>query len=63
LRAHDWIVALSGVGVATVDDLQRILAKWTPGEPLAVTVLRNGGHRHELVVIPSEDAPPARVAN
>ncbi len=63
LRAHDWIVALAGQGVATVDDLQRILAKWTPGEPLPVTVLRNGGHRHDLVVLPTEDHPREHVAN
>ncbi len=63
LRPHDWIVTLAGHGVATVDDLQRVLAKWTPGEPLAVTVLRNGGHRHDLVIVPSEDLPRASVAN
>lgn len=63
LRPHDLIVNLGGQSVATVDDLQRILAKWTPGDPLAVTVLRNGGHRHDLVVVPSEDVPRARVAN
>jgi S1-C subfamily serine protease len=63
LRAHDWIVTLAGTGVATVDDLQRVLAKWTPGEPLAVTVLRNGGHRHDLTIVPSEDVPRGSVAN
>jgi hypothetical protein len=30
---------------------------------MAVTVLRNGGHRHDLVVVPSEDLPRADVAN
>ena len=63
LRPHDLIVTLGGQSVASVDDLQRILAKWTPGDPLAVTVLRNGGHRHDLVVVPSEDLPRHRVAN
>jgi S1-C subfamily serine protease len=63
LREHDFIVALAGQGVATVDDLQRILGKSTPGEPLAVTVLRNGGHRHDLVVVPSEDDPRAYISN
>ena len=57
LRPHDIIVALSGRGVSTVDELQRILSKWTPGEPIEVTVLRHGGHRHELVVVPEEDSP------
>jgi S1-C subfamily serine protease len=63
LREHDRIVAMAGQAVATVDDLQRILAKWTPGEPLTLTVLRNGGHPHELTVVPSEDLPPASMAN
>jgi S1-C subfamily serine protease len=63
LRAHDLIVTLAGHAVATVDDLQRILAKWAPGEAMAVTVLRNGGHRHDLVVVPSEYLPRADVAN
>jgi S1-C subfamily serine protease len=60
LRAHDLIVTLAGQGVATLDDLQRILGRSTPGEPLAVTVLRNGGHRHDLVVAPTEDLPVAK---
>ncbi len=63
LRPHDWIVTLGEQSVASVDDLQRILAKWTPGEPLAVTVLRNGGHRHDLTLVPSEDLPRRPVAN
>ncbi len=63
MRPHDWIVNLGGQAVASVDDLQRILAKWTPGEAMAVTVLRNGGHRHDLVVVPSEDLPRDHVAN
>jgi S1-C subfamily serine protease len=63
VREHDLIVTMAGHAVTTVDDLQRILAKWAPGEPLAITVLRNGGHRHELTVVPSEDLPRAPVAN
>jgi S1-C subfamily serine protease len=63
MRSHDLVVTLGGQSVASVDDLQRVLAKWTPGDPLAVTVLRNGGHRHDLVVVPSEDLPRDRVAN
>lgn len=63
LRAHDLIVMLDGHGIATVDDLQRVLARWTPGQPLTVTVLRNGGHRHDRIVVPSEELPRLRVAN
>ncbi len=55
VRPHDIIVGLGGRSVATIDDLQRILAKWTPGEPIDVTVLRHGGHRHDIVVVPEED--------
>jgi S1-C subfamily serine protease len=63
LREHDLIVAMAGQAVATVDDLQRILGRWTPGDPLTLTVLRNGGHRHELTVVPSEDLPRPNMAN
>ncbi len=55
VRADDLIVAIDGAGVSTVDDLQRVLSRATPGAPLAVTVLRNGGHRHDLSVAPAED--------
>jgi S1-C subfamily serine protease len=55
LRRGDLIVALGGAGISTVDDLQRLLAKAVPGEPIGVTVLRNGGHRHDLTVVPIED--------
>ncbi|HEU4929816.1 MAG TPA: trypsin-like peptidase domain-containing protein [Candidatus Krumholzibacteria bacterium] len=57
LRAHDIIVGLGGRGIATIDELQRILSKWMPGEPLDVTVLRHGGHRHDLVIVPEDDTP------
>ncbi len=63
LLAHDLIVALAGSHVATVDDLQRLLSNWTPGQSLTVTVVRNGGHRHDLVVVPSEDLPRSTIAN
>ncbi len=55
LRRGDLMVALGDTAVSTVDDLQRILSKSPPGEPLGVTVLRNGGHRHDLTVVPAED--------
>ena len=57
LRPHDIIVGLGGRPVATIDELQRILSKWTPGEPIEVTVLRHGGHRHDLTVVPEDDTP------
>jgi S1-C subfamily serine protease len=55
LEERDIIVAVAGSGISTVDDLQRLLARWTPGAALAVTVLRHGGHRKEFEVIPAED--------
>lgn len=55
VRAHDLIVAVDGAGVSTVDDLQRVLARATPATPLSLTVLRNGGHRHDIAVTPVED--------
>ena len=57
LRPHDIIVGLGGRPVATIDELQRILSKWSPGEPMEVTVLRHGGHRHDLTVVPEDDTP------
>jgi S1-C subfamily serine protease len=55
VRAEDLVVAIDGAGVSTVDDLQRVLSRATPGQPLVVTVLRNGGHRHDLDITPVED--------
>jgi S1-C subfamily serine protease len=55
VRARDLIVALDGAGISSVDDLQRILSRATPGTPLVLTVLRNGGHRHDLTVTPAGD--------
>jgi S1-C subfamily serine protease len=55
LREKDLIVEMAGAGVSSVDDLQRLLGRWTPGEPMRVTVLRNGGHRHEVEVVPAGD--------
>ena len=55
LRPHDIVVGLAGRGISTVDELQRVMSKWTPGEPIDMTVLRHGGHRHDLVIVPGED--------
>jgi S1-C subfamily serine protease len=56
LRERDIIVAMGGAGMSSVDELQRLLGRWTPGKALAVTVLRNGGHRHDVEVVPIDDA-------
>jgi len=55
LREKDIVVSVGGSGISTVDDLQRVLARTTPGDTVAVTVLRNGGHRHEFGVVTTED--------
>jgi S1-C subfamily serine protease len=64
LRERDIIVSMGGAGLSSVDELQRLLARWTPGEPLGVTVLRNGGHRHDFDVVPIDDGESSRpIAN
>jgi len=55
IRERDVIVAMDGHGIASIDDLQRVLARATAGKPLAVTVLRHGGHRHQIDVTPAPD--------
>lgn len=63
LRERDIIVSIAGVGISSIDELQRLLGRWTPGSALKVTVLRHGGHRHEIDVVPIDDeAPPRSVA-
>ena len=55
LRAGDWIVAVDGHPIATVDALHRRLAATTIGAPVALAVLR-GADRLELTVTPREAA-------
>ncbi len=53
LRAGDIIVAVDGRGVATIDEIYRILAGWPVGKPLAVQALR-GKDLMSFEVAPSE---------
>ena len=55
LRARDVVVSMAGHGISSIDDLQRILSRTTPGTPLTITVLRNGGRRHAIDVTPTQD--------
>ena len=55
LRERDVIVMMGGQPVSTIDNLQRVLARITAGKPIAVTVLRHGGHRHAFDVVPAQD--------
>jgi S1-C subfamily serine protease len=55
LRERDVILAMDGRGVSSIDDLQRFLARTVAGKPLRVTVLRHGGHRHDIDVTPVHD--------
>lgn len=53
LWIEDVIVGFGGSPVATVDDLQRLLAQAPAGTPAAVVVLREG-RRLERIVVPAE---------
>jgi len=53
LRAGDIIVAVDGRGVATIDEIYRILAGWPVGKPLAVQALR-GKDLMSFEIAPSE---------
>jgi S1-C subfamily serine protease len=55
LRERDVIVDVDGHGISSIDDLQRILARTPAGEKVNVTVLRHGGHRHQIEVTPVHD--------
>jgi S1-C subfamily serine protease len=56
LHLGDFIVAVNGVRVGSVDDLHRFLSEWAMGDSLRLTVLR----RTELIeveAIPTENRP------
>jgi S1-C subfamily serine protease len=55
LREKDVIVSMDGHGISSVDDLQRMLARTTAGKAVAITVIRHGGHRHQIYVTPTQD--------
>jgi len=55
VRERDVIVSMDGLGIASIDDLQRMLTRASAGKPMAVTVIRHGGHRHQIDVIPAQD--------
>jgi S1-C subfamily serine protease len=53
LRRGDLIIALNGIGIATVDDVHRLLAGQSPGIQVTLSILR-GGKRKELQIITGE---------
>jgi S1-C subfamily serine protease len=53
LREGDWIIAISGKSVATVDDVHRFLANHPAGSNLTLTIVRDS-ERSELGVVPGE---------
>jgi S1-C subfamily serine protease len=55
VRERDVIVSMDGQGISSIDDLQRILTRAVAGKALRVTVIRHGGHRHQIDVIPVPD--------
>ena len=55
VRERDVIVSMDGHGIASIDDLQRGLARVTPGNKVKLTVIRHGGHRHHIDIVPIRD--------
>ena len=55
LRERDVVVSMDGHGIASVDDLQRRLARTAAGKPVSITIIRHGGHRHQIDVVPIQD--------
>jgi S1-C subfamily serine protease len=55
LHEGDWIVAVNGQVVASVDDIHHILARAEPESTLHLSILR-GGERHEIDVVATERA-------
>jgi len=55
MRERDVIVSMDGHGIASIDDLQRLLTHAVAGKPLTVTVIRNGGARYPIDVTPIPD--------
>jgi len=53
LREGDLIVAVNGKGVASVDDIHRLLTGWSPGSRFTLTILRDGG-RHQMDIVSGE---------
>jgi S1-C subfamily serine protease len=55
VRERDVIVSMDGQGISSIDDLQRALTRATAGKSVTLTVIRNGGHRHQIDVTPIHD--------
>lgn len=53
LREGDLIIAVNGKGVASVDDIHRILTGWPTGSVIGLAILRNG-EQLQVQVIPGE---------
>src|SRR3990172_4239961 len=53
LREGDLIVAVNGKGVASVDDIHRLLTGWSPGSQFTLTILRDG-ERHQMDIVSGE---------
>ena len=53
MKVGDYIIAVNGQAVASVDDLHRFLADWPIGKSVTITVIRKK-KRIELAVVPIE---------
>jgi S1-C subfamily serine protease len=49
----DFIVAVNGTEISSVDDLHRFLSEWPIGEQIVLTVIRRT-ERMEIHVVPAE---------
>jgi S1-C subfamily serine protease len=55
IHMSDFIVAVGGIGVSSVDDLHRFLSEWPLGEEITLTIIRRTELFH-IHVVPVEDA-------
>jgi S1-C subfamily serine protease len=55
VRERDVIVSMDGQGISSIDDLQRALTRAAAGRSMTLTVIRNGGRRHQIDVTPIHD--------
>jgi S1-C subfamily serine protease len=53
VRKGDWIVAVGGVEVGSIDDIHRLLSERSAGVPLELSLLREG-RRQEITVVTGE---------
>ena len=53
LRAGDLVLSLGGEEIGSVDDIHRLLTRWSPGKPAAMGILHDG-KKYEIEIVPGE---------